>query len=225
MRVQLHVTRFRCSLGLLYKYHTHAQDKYTPNNRIQAMAFKLTYWAAPASFLAAVLVLQLLPTVPSETSKLDAWIVSNVKQYQDVSEDSKSLDEALSEAEANVKVIKVNKDGSGDFDTVTEAVKSVPSGNTGRVIIRIGGGEYKEMVKVDKSKPFITFYGESGDMPRISYDGTAKEYGTWDCATVVVESNYFMAVNIAFVVRFYFPLELCVTCLLCFTLCWVRNIS
>lgn len=199
----------------------------------RAMALKLTHFAATASFLATLLVLRLLPTVvsvpitvPSETSKLDAWIKSNMKQYKDVSA-TKSIDNALliAEDKANVKVIRVKKDGTGDFKTVTAAVNSVPSGNTKRVIIKIGGGDYREKIKIDRSKPFITFYGESGDMPRISYDGTAKEYGTWDCATVVVESNYFMAVNIAFVVRFYFPLELCVTCLLCFTLCWVRNIS
>ncbi|XP_062147677.1 putative pectinesterase 63 [Alnus glutinosa] len=171
------------------------------------MALKLTHLAAPASFLATLLVLQLLATVvsvpttvPSDTSKLDAWIKSNMREYKDVSA-TKSIDQALliAEKKDNVKVIRVKKDGTGDFKTITDAVKSVPSGNTKRVIIKIGRGEYKEMVKIDRSKPFITFYGEPGNMPRISYDGTAKKYGTWYCATVAVESNYFVAVNIAFV--------------------------
>jgi pectinesterase len=171
------------------------------------MALKLTHFATTASFLATLLVLRLLPTVvsvpitvPSETSKLDAWIKSNMKEYKDVSA-TKSIDNALliAEDKANVKVIRVKKDGTGDFKTVTAAVNSVPSGNTKRVIIKIGGGDYREKIKIDRSKPFITFYGEPGNMPSISYDGTAKKYGTWDCATVAVESNYFVAVNIAFV--------------------------
>jgi pectinesterase len=174
------------------------------------MALKLTHFAATASFLAILLVLRLVPTVvsapvavPLETSKLNSWIKSNMREFKDVSA-AKSIDKALLVAEdkANVRVIRVKKDGTGDFKTITDAVKSVPSGNTKRVIIKIGGGEYREMIKVDRSKPFITFYGQPGNMPRISYDGTAKKYGTWYCATVTVESNYFVAVNIAFVVRF-----------------------
>jgi len=156
-------------------------------------------------FLANLLLLQLLPivvsvpiTASSKTSKLDTWIEKNMKEYKLTS----SLGQALIQSDDNSddnKVIKVRKDGSGDFSTIFDAVESVPSGNTDRVIIWIGGGTYTEMVKIDKSKPFITFYGEEGDTPKISFDGTAQEYGTWDCATVAVNSDNFMAVNIEFV--------------------------
>ncbi|KAK9101225.1 hypothetical protein Scep_024655 [Stephania cephalantha] len=83
-----------------------------------------------------------------------------------------ALDPALVVAEKSVKVIKVRKDGSGDFKTVRDAVNNVPSGNTKRTIIYIGPGEYKEKVTIERTKPFVTFYGSSSNMPIISYDGT-----------------------------------------------------
>ncbi|KAL5572299.1 hypothetical protein UlMin_021896 [Ulmus minor] len=129
--------------------------------------------------------------IPSDQSKLDAWIAHNIKNYLN-SEANKSgnfsLDTQLTAAEGAVKIIKVTKDGGGDFKTVTDAVKSIPSGNTGRVIIT-----------VDRSKPFVTFYGSENDMPTLTFDGTASKYGTVYSATVAVESDYFVAVNINFV--------------------------
>ncbi|KAK9101127.1 hypothetical protein Scep_024557 [Stephania cephalantha] len=101
-------------------------------------------------------------------------------------------------AEKSFKVIKVRKDGSGDFKTLRDAVNSVPSGNTKRTIIYIGPGEYKEKVTVERTKPFVTFYGSSSNTPILSYDGTASKYGTVNSASVIVESEYFMAVNIIF---------------------------
>lgn len=169
------------------------------------MALKQTHYAATASFFSTLLLLKLLPTVvsvvPNKTSPLDAWIQSNMKHYSAAKSFGQSLKTTGEDDSGGKKVIKVRKDGSGDFKTVTEAVKSVPSGNSQRVIISIGPGTYTEKIQVEKSKPYITFYGESGNMPILSYAGTAKKYGTYYCATVTVESDNFMAVNIAFQVR------------------------
>ncbi|XP_041006933.1 putative pectinesterase 63 [Juglans microcarpa x Juglans regia] len=172
------------------------------------MALKLALLAAPVWFLATLLVLRLLPTVvchanqtvaSEPTSKLDAWIALNTKQYQEASK-HKPFENALLAglSSAPTKIIKVKADGSGDFKTINDAVKSIPSGNTDRVIISIAGGRYREKILVDRSKPFVTFYGQPGNMPTITYDGTAKKYGTFNSATVVVESDNFMAVNIVF---------------------------
>ncbi|KAK9149270.1 hypothetical protein Scep_008027 [Stephania cephalantha] len=109
-----------------------------------------------------------------------------------------ALDPALVAAEKDVKVIKVRKDGSGDFKTVTDAIESVPSGNTKRTIIWIGAGEYREKITVGRDKPFVTFYGPKLNKPVLVYDGTAEKYGTVNSATVIVESDYFMAANIIF---------------------------
>ncbi|KAB1209457.1 Pectinesterase PPME1 [Morella rubra] len=171
------------------------------------MALKLTRLVAPASFIAAILVLHVVPTIVclanstlQDSSKLDAWIAQNMKEYDEASRRTVS-DNALLMALSSIKekIIRVSKDGSGDFQTVTDAVNSIPSGNTERVIIWIGGGEYKEKVIIDKSRPFVTLYGEPDNMPIISYADTAKKYGTWNSATVAVMSANFMAVNIVFV--------------------------
>lgn len=110
------------------------------------------------------------------------------------------FDSGLAVAEDAARIIRVKKDGTGDFRTVTDAVKSIPSGNRRRVVVWISGGEYREKILVDVTKPYVTFYGDKIDVPLITYDGTASKYGTWNSATVAVEADYFMAVNIAFVV-------------------------
>ncbi|KAK9101223.1 hypothetical protein Scep_024653 [Stephania cephalantha] len=133
--------------------------------------------AGQAALLVTILVLLIVQLVP----RIDA-----------------ALDPALVAPEKSVKVIKVRKDGSSDFKTVRDAVNSVPSGNTRRTIIYIGPGEYNEKVTVERTKPFVTFYGSSSNMPILSYDGTTSKYGTVNSASVIVESEYFMAVNIIF---------------------------
>ncbi|XP_030490751.2 putative pectinesterase 63 [Cannabis sativa] len=144
--------------------------------------------------------------IPSDESKLDDWIDHNMKAYEkdkgNVSEtinNKVTLDKVLTAAENAVKIVKVRKDGMGDFKTITDAVKSIPSGNTGRVIVWIGGGVYRERITVDRSKSFVTFYGDEDNVPVITFDGTAQKFGTWNSATVAVESHYFVAANIAFV--------------------------
>ncbi|XP_044512504.1 putative pectinesterase 63 [Mangifera indica] len=44
-----------------------------------------------------------------------------------------------------------------------------------------------------------TFFGDPKSMPKIVFDRTAAKYGTVDSATVAVESDYFVAINIEFV--------------------------
>ncbi|XP_030502343.2 putative pectinesterase 63 [Cannabis sativa] len=139
--------------------------------------------------------------IPSDQSKLDDWIDHNMKAYENDKGNTRkfALDKELAAAEKAVKVVKVRQDGKGDFKTITEAVKSIPSGNTGRVIVWIGGGVYREHIMVDRSKSFVTFYGDENNVPVITFDGTAEKFGTWNSATVAIESNYFVAANIAFV--------------------------
>ncbi|XP_031500818.1 putative pectinesterase 63 [Nymphaea colorata] len=133
---------------------------------------------------------------------LMGWVNQEMQNFQFSSMAAKDtdggLDPKLQDAEKKKKVIVVAADGSGNFKTITDAIKSVPAGNTGRVIVKIKSGTYKEKVLIDKNKPFITFYGNPSSKPTIVYDGTAAKYGTFYSATVCVMSNYFMAVNIIF---------------------------
>lgn len=135
--------------------------------------------------------------IPADRSQLDSWFNANVGV---TASQKDSLEPAAATAEGNAKVIKVRTDGSGDFKTITDAIKSIPEGNNNRVIVSIGPGNYTEKISIDKNKPFITLYGDPNDMPTLVYDGTAAKYGTVYSATLMVESDYFSAVNLKVVV-------------------------
>ncbi|XP_065851838.1 pectinesterase PPME1-like [Euphorbia lathyris] len=124
--------------------------------------------------------------IPAEKAGVKAWFEQNVKSTQ--------LNPVLQEAEKTRKVIKVGP--NGDFKTITKAIASVPSGNKGRVIINLAKGEYNEKIKVERTKPFITFYGEPGTT--LQAGGTAAKFGTLDSASVIIESDYFISYNIIF---------------------------
>ncbi|KAL0558587.1 hypothetical protein IC582_003164 [Cucumis melo] len=149
-----------------------------------------------------VLVEARTKTIPADSSKLDEWIAHNMREYNDRKMNEtgiKALDRRLAEAEDCVRLITVRKDGRGNFSTITEAIESIPSGNRRRVVVWIGGGVYREKITIDASKPFVTLYGQKGKRPVITFDGTASEFGTVKSATVAVESDYFVAVNLTFV--------------------------
>uniref|UniRef100_A0A5B6ZWN6 pectinesterase n=1 Tax=Davidia involucrata TaxID=16924 RepID=A0A5B6ZWN6_DAVIN len=134
--------------------------------------------------------------IPANKAQVNSWYQANVKPY---GERKGTLDPALVTAEASPKVIRVRKDGSGDFKTVTDAINSIPAGNTKRVIVSIGPGNYTEKIKIEATKPFVTLYGAPNAMPVLVYGGTAAKYGTVYSGTVIAESDYFSAVNIIFV--------------------------
>ncbi|KAH9652874.1 putative pectinesterase 63 [Citrus sinensis] len=143
--------------------------------------------------------------IPLDASKLEAWIGENMREFTErkaqlaQGKNDTVVDHVLAAAEDGFRVITVRKDGRGDFKTVTDAVKSIPSGNTRRVVVKIGGGEYWEKITVERSKDFVTFFGDPFDMPKIVFNGTALHFGTVNSATVAVESDYFVAANVAFV--------------------------
>ena len=153
--------------------------------------------------------------IPLDASKLEAWIGENMREFTErkaqlaQGKNDTVVDHVVAAAEDGFRVITVRKDGRGDFKTVTDAVKSIPSGNTRRVVVKIGGGEYWEKITVERSKDFVTFFGDPFDMPKIVFNGTALHFGTVNSATVAVESDYFVAANVAFVVTFPFSVLFC----------------
>lgn len=134
--------------------------------------------------------------IPANKNQVESWFHENVKP---AAARKGTLDPVLAEAEAGATIIKVKKDGSGNFKRINDAIKSVPSGNKKRVIIWIGAGDYFEKVIIDKTKQFITLYGEPGKTPRIMWDDTAAELGTFGSATLIALPDYFMAVNLIIV--------------------------
>ncbi|KAA0058538.1 putative pectinesterase 53 isoform X1 [Cucumis melo var. makuwa] len=116
------------------------------------------------------------------------------------------LDDKLKKAEMNKVRIIVSQDGTGDFKTVGEAISSIPKPNSKRVILVINPGVYSEKITIPKSLPFVTFLGNgSDDQPTITGNDTAsvtgadgKPLGTLKSATVAVDANYFVAINMKF---------------------------
>ncbi|XP_021857465.2 pectinesterase 1-like [Spinacia oleracea] len=133
--------------------------------------------------------------IPANKAEINTWFENVVKP---VSQQEGKLEQNLVEAESDgVEIIEVRQDGTGKFKTISDAVKHVKIGNTKRVIIKIGPGEYREKVKVDRFKAYVTFYGtDPENRPTITFSGTATEYGTVDSATLIVMSDYFVAKNI-----------------------------
>ncbi|CAL2272294.1 unnamed protein product [Prunus armeniaca] len=131
--------------------------------------------------------------IPADGSQVGSWFDNNVKP---LAERKGVLDAALVTAEDGPKLIKVMKDGSGNFKTLTDAINSIPERNTKRVIVYIGGGVYNEKIKIPQNKPFVTLYGSPKNMPTLMFDGTAQKYGTVYSGTLTVESDYFRAANI-----------------------------
>ncbi|KAJ4832378.1 hypothetical protein Tsubulata_022316 [Turnera subulata] len=143
--------------------------------------------------------------VPEDVSKLKSWVADNINEFNkrraNISQGIPriNLDMRLAKAEDMVKVITVAKDASlADYQTITDAINSIPLHNKQRTIIKISGGEYWEKITIECSKRFVTLYGDPVDMPKIVFNGTAEQYGTVYSATVAVESDYFMAVNVIF---------------------------
>ncbi|KAK2649737.1 hypothetical protein Ddye_017226 [Dipteronia dyeriana] len=118
----------------------------------------------------------------------------------------KVVDDKLRNAEMNKVRISVCQNGTGNFKTITEALNSIkPPYNTRRVILKIKPGVYREKIIVPRRLPFITFLGNPSDPPIITGNDTASVAGkdgrplkTYQSATVAVDANYFVAINMKF---------------------------
>ncbi|KAK8648674.1 hypothetical protein V6N13_129422 [Hibiscus sabdariffa] len=134
--------------------------------------------------------------------------VKNFISWDDIKVDEHQI--KLSDSRVNhnrSRVIVVNKNGEADSVTIQGAIDMVPENNTRRVKIYILPGTYREKVTVPKSKPYISFVGNSGQMSNtiISWGDKASDkdsngvfLGTYKSASVTVESDYFCATDITF---------------------------
>jgi len=100
-------------------------------------------------------------------------------------------------------MITVNKDGSGDFKTIQEAIDSITKGNKDEVKIFIKNGVYKEKVSIITD--FITLIGEDSKETVITFNDYAKKkfsngeiYRTFNTYTVFIQGNNFTASNLTF---------------------------
>ncbi|MGH8324890.1 MAG: pectinesterase family protein, partial [Steroidobacteraceae bacterium] len=103
----------------------------------------------------------------------------------------------LVETSAAVHVV-VAADGSGDFQTIQNAVDHAPAvSGSERLTIEIRPGTYHERVSVPQDRPRVTFLGKDAASTIIVYDMSAKAAGgTFFSSTVNVQGAEFEAENI-----------------------------
>ncbi|XVF80717.1 hypothetical protein PTKIN_Ptkin15bG0097600 [Pterospermum kingtungense] len=159
---------------------------------------------------------------PGSETDYDKWLRWNIQNYrskqaiwnkadqslniQSPGTGGRVLDDKLRIAEMNKVRINLSQDGTGDFRTIKEALNSIPLRNTRRVILVIGPGTYREKIVVPRTLPFITFLGDASNPPTITGNDTATSASgkdglpltTFRSATVAVDANYFVAININF---------------------------
>eukprot|EP01018_Ginkgo_biloba_P027746 Gb_18512 [translate_table: standard] len=95
--------------------------------------------------------------------------------------------------------VVVAKDGSGNYKTITAAVKAAPENSRRRYVIHIKAGIYLETVEVHKKKTNLMFIGDGRDVTVIAgrknvVDGST----TFHSATVGVAGKGFIARDITF---------------------------
>ncbi|KAL1350694.1 probable pectinesterase/pectinesterase inhibitor 21 [Arachis duranensis] len=95
--------------------------------------------------------------------------------------------------------VTVAKDGSGDFQTIAEALRKVPSNNKKPFIIHIKEGVYQEYLEVPRNLTHVVFIGDGGHKTRITGDKNFIDgVNTYKTATVAVQGDYFVAMGVGF---------------------------
>ncbi|XP_022731093.1 pectinesterase 3-like [Durio zibethinus] len=95
--------------------------------------------------------------------------------------------------------LTVAQDGTGDFRTISEAVKLIPEKNESRLVIYVKEGVYLENVKIDKDYWNVMIYGDgmyktivSGSLNKV--DGTP----TFSSGTFIAAGRGFIAKDMGF---------------------------
>lgn len=116
-----------------------------------------------------------------------------------------SLFACLSFLRAQTYDLVVARDGSGNYTTVQAAIDAAPNNGTTPFKIFIKNGTYKEKITVPSSKPFLQLIGESVANVVLTYDDYSGKpmpgggtFGTSNSASVTINANDFVAVNISF---------------------------
>ncbi|XP_019160129.1 PREDICTED: pectinesterase-like [Ipomoea nil] len=94
--------------------------------------------------------------------------------------------------------IVVAKDGSGNFKTIGDALKVVPTDGT-RFVMYVKAGTYYEILKVDSTKSNLIMIGDGMDATIIS-GNLCKDrgIGSYDTPTIAISGAGFIAKNMGF---------------------------
>lgn len=110
---------------------------------------------------------------------------------------------------AQKKRITVAQDGSGDYRTVQEALRTVPANNGSPITIFIKKGVYKEKLTLDSTQHFVTLIGEDKQSTILTYDdfsgrtvtlpsGVSQKLTTSTSGSFYIFGNDFRAENLTF---------------------------
>lgn len=105
--------------------------------------------------------------------------------------------------QGKIRQIIVDQNGSGDFNSVQQAIDSIPAGINERTIILIKPGFYKQRVFIPENKPFIILRGENAYTTIISFNlhhDMNKPDGSGiyrsDCATLIAKGKNLILENL-----------------------------
>lgn len=150
--------------------------------------------------------------VPCELITLDgaAHKIAEWPQY-DPAYQNKMIDwlshtfQGTRKCEPEVRLVKVDLSGRGDFTSVQAAIDAIDEENSRFVTVIIEPGIYKELIRIPASKPFIRLQGRDAAKTILTNNMSARmigpdgnEIGTFRTPTATVEAADFAAENITF---------------------------
>ncbi|KAJ6955962.1 pectinesterase-like [Populus alba x Populus x berolinensis] len=112
-----------------------------------------------------------------------------------------STDRNLLQASANSTKFDliVAKDGTGNFTTISEAVRAAPNSSDTRFVIYIKAGAYFENVEVERKKKMLVFIGDGIGKTVVKANRSVIDgWTTFRSATVAVVGEGFIAKGITF---------------------------
>ncbi|PON78277.1 Pectin lyase fold/virulence factor [Trema orientale] len=110
-----------------------------------------------------------------------------------------AADRRLLQSGSGTANVVVAADGSGDYRTVSEAVKAAPDNSKTRYVIKIKAGVYRENVDVSKKKKNIMFWGDGRKTTIITASRNVVDGSTtFNSATVAAVGSGFLARDITF---------------------------
>lgn len=100
-------------------------------------------------------------------------------------------------------MIHISKDGTGDFTSIGEALRSLPTDHTEEQVLYIHKGFYEEQIAV--TVPHVTFVGEDAESTILSYGLYARmtmedgmKRGTFRTYSCLIDTHDFTAKNLTF---------------------------